>query len=345
MLSAATGDDHASRGSNATVEWVRALLSGRPRTNVDSVHRALDTLIADVASDFEVVRHTDEDTAVLVVQLVDAGGPHSLAHTAITLRERFMTGRAALAQEEHDRFQRYIMDSVGEELRQAILLAQANIKATSKRVSQYRTSNGVGVKLRMTPNDALGPDLVRIRELVSVAGPIRTEQQTAELTRLLRTVVEQEYSGNPGNGYEAALSKAFDYRNWFTVEALILGPEPDRVRGLRGAQLSSGELRYVSYLTLTCAIDAQMSALPPTAPRLLLMDDAFAMVDPNGRRNLVQVMVERDIDFVMTGFDLWLTYPEAPGLDLYEIHAHGEDAPAAAVHYRWDGHTKRIRPS
>ncbi|KQO98341.1 TIGR02680 family protein [Leifsonia sp. Leaf264] len=343
ILAAATGQDLIAQANVATSQWVRSAIGNRSRARIDSVFVALDALITDLSSDFEVVRHTDDLAGVLIVELADAEGQHSLADAAATLRDRTVTGKVTLAREENERFQRYIMDSVGEELRQSMLLAEETIAATSKRVSQYRTSNNIGVRLRMTANDTLGTELVRIRELVRIAGPVRTEQQTAELSTLLRGVVDQEHSANPGAGYEAALAKGFDYRNWFTVEAVILGPEIGQERGIRGAQLSSGELRYISYLTLTCAIDAQMSALPSAAPRLLLMDDAFAMVDVTGRRNLVQVIVERDIDFVMTGHDLWLTYPEVPGIDLYEIHTHGEDAPATAIHYHWDGSNRKIQ--
>ena len=114
-------------------------------------------------------------------------------------------------------------------------------------------------------------------------------------------------------------------------------------RPLRKAGLSSGELRYVSYLTLICALDAHMSALPAIAPRLLLLDDAFAMVDDHGRRNLLKILVGRDIDFVMTGHDLWLAFPEVKGLDLYDIVATGEDNPATTVHYHWDGRQRSLR--
>jgi hypothetical protein len=273
---------------------------------------------------------------------VDAEGTYSLAAAAVSLEARATTGRAALTSEDHDRFRKYILEGVAEDLRQSIILAEDSIRETSKRVSHYRTSNNIGVKLRMSPNDTLGTELVRIRELVRVADPLRTDAETTELSVLLREVVEQQYATDPSAGYEVALSKAFDYRNWFAVEAIVLGPEPGQERGIKGAALSSGELRYVSYLTLICAADAHMLAMSPRAPRLILLDDAFAMVDSVGRQNLMRVIVERDIDFVMTGFDLWLAFPDVPGMDLYEIRTHGEDVPASAVHYHWDGNRRSL---
>lgn len=320
-------------------DWLRSIIGRVPKVDVNQV-LGIENQMPDVPRDYVIITRFDDE--VLLIELSDADGTHSLAEAAVNLEERAITGRTALTREDHERFKKYILEGVAEDLRQSMLLAEDSIRETSKRVSQYRTSNNIGVKLRMNPNDTLGTELVRIRELVRIADPIRTEAETTELSLLLREVVEQQYAIDPSAGYEAALSKALDYRNWFAVDAIVLGPELGQERGIKGAGLSSGELRYVSYLTLICAADAHMLAMSPRVPRLILLDDAFAMVDSVGRQNLMKVIVERDIDFVMTGFDLWLAFPDVPGLDLYEIRTHGEDVPASAVHYHWDGRRRSL---
>jgi hypothetical protein len=339
LLAAGTRGHDGEIPETGLSKWVRSIIGRVPKVDVNQV-LGIENQMPDVPRDYVI--NTRFDDEVLLIELSDADGTYSLAEAAANLEERAITGRATITREDHERFKKYILEGVAEDLRQSMILAEESIRETSRRVSQYRTSNNIGVRLRMSPNDTLGTELVRIRELVRIADPVRTEAETTELSVLLREVVEQQYATDPSAGYEAALSKAFDYRNWFTVDAIVLGPEPGQERSIKGAALSSGELRYVSYLTLICAADAHMLAMSPRAPRLILLDDAFAMVDSIGRQNLMRVIVERDIDFVMTGFDLWLAYPDVPGLDLYEIRTHGEDIPASSVHFHWDGKRRSL---
>jgi recombinational DNA repair ATPase RecF len=99
----------------------------------------------------------------------------------------------------------------------------------------------------------------------------------------------------------------------------------------------------VSLLTLICALDSHLTALPGTTPRLLLLDDAFIAIDENGRRILMSILVDRDIDVVMTGFDLWLHYPEISSLDEFDIVATGDESPTTSVRHHWDGHKRHLR--
>lgn len=323
------------------LSWISSVVPQRKMVTVDAIHNVVDTLRERVAPAFDVNRHTRE--GVLLVELIDADGSQTLTAAAASIAELAARGREALLSSEYDIFQRFIIGGVAAELRRSIILADQTIKETNDRVAGYRTSNNIGVKLNFSPNESLGPDLVRIRLLVAIADEIRTFADTDELTQLLRAAVDAVFSDNPAGGYVTALTSALDYRKWFTVDAIVLGPAEGQQRALRRAGLSSGELRYVSYLTLICALDAHMTALPLVAPRLLLLDDAFAMVDDQGRRNLLKILVGRDIDFVMTGHDLWLAFPEVKSLDLYDIVATGEDNPATTVHYHWDGRQRSLR--
>ena len=254
---------------------------------------------------------------MLLIELSDADGTYSLAEAAASLEERATIGRATITREDHERFKKYILEGVGEDLRAVDDPRRGQHPRDLEACVAAPTSNSIGVKLRMNPDDTLGTELVRIRELVRIADPVRTEAETTELSALLRDVVEQQYA-RPQRRLRGRPFEGVRLPNWFTVDAIVLGPEPGQERGIKGAALSSGELRYVSYLTLICAADAHMLAMSPRAPRLILLDDAFAMVDSVGRQNLMRVIVERDIDFVMTGFDLWLAFPDVPGMDLYE---------------------------
>jgi uncharacterized protein (TIGR02680 family) len=323
------------------VTWLRASVAKQRPVSIDDVHAAVDTLRDNVTQMFDVHRPTTH--GVLLVELTGGEGTHALPAAAADLARRAETGRQAIIQSEAEVFQRFIVDGVANDMRKTIRLAADTIRDTSNRVSQHRTSNGVGVRLRFAGKDDVTDAVNRIRELVAIADQVRSTAESNELSDLLRQTVEDAYNLNRAEGYGKALTDSLDYRNWYSVEPVVLGPNEKQERTLKGAKLSEGELRYVTYLALISALDSHLSALPPIAPRLILLDDAYAMVDDHSRRILTSILVERDIDFMMTGFDLWLHYANVDSLDEYEIRSTGEESPTTAIRYHWDGQRHRLR--
>ncbi|MFC5932095.1 TIGR02680 family protein [Cryobacterium melibiosiphilum] len=325
------------------VRWLRSnVINTKQRpVSVDDVHVAVDTLRDHVTQMFGVHRTTTD--GVLLVELIGGEGTHPLPTAAADLATRAETGRQAIMQSEADVFSRFIVDGVATDMRKVIRLATETIRDTSARVSAHRTSNGIGVRLKFADKDDVPEAVNRIRELVAIADQVRSTAENAELSTLLRQTVQEAYDLNRAEGYGRALADSLDYRNWYSVEPVVLGPNDSQERTLKSAKLSEGELRYVTYLALISALDSHLSALPPIAPRLILLDDAYAMVDDHGRRILTSILVERDIDFMMTGFDLWLHYANINSLDEYEIRSTGEETPTTAVRYHWDGQRHNLR--
>ncbi|WP_166784306.1 SbcC/MukB-like Walker B domain-containing protein [Cryobacterium gelidum] len=326
------------------VGWLRSNVTNakqRP-VSLDAVHIALDTLRDHVNLMFDVHRKTTSHE-VLLVELIGGEGTHPLPTAAADLASRAETGRQAIMQSEAEVFSRFIVDGVATDMRKIIRLAKETIRDTSARVSAHRTSNGIGVRLKFADKDDVTEAVNRIRQLVAIADQVRSAAENEELSTLLRQTVQDAYNLNRAEGYGKALADSLDYRNWYIVEPVVLGPNDGQERTLKGAKLSEGELRYVTYLALISALDSHLSALPPIAPRLILLDDAYAMVDDHGRRILTSILVERDIDFMMTGFDLWLHYANIHSLDEYEIRSTGEETPTTAVRYHWDGQRHHLR--
>ena len=73
-------------------------------------------------------------------------------------------------------------------------------------------------------------------------------------------------------------------------------------------QLSRGETRFVSYVTLFAAADGYLTCLGDNgrALRVILLGDAFAKVDDATVAELMGLLVSFDLDFVMTGHALWV---------------------------------------
>jgi uncharacterized protein YPO0396 len=163
----------------------------------------------------------------------------------------------------------------------------------------------------------------------------------------LLTLIEAERAADPSASYEHHLRVAVDYRSWhrFAVRVTEAG-EPGGGRILSNRLgLSQGEQRVLSYLALFAAAAAQFDAIArttPTAPRLLLLDDAFAKVDEPTHGRLLGLLVELQLDFVVTSERLWGCFPEVPSLEIYEAIRDPAEIGVALVHFRWDGRRRSL---
>ena len=77
------------------------------------------------------------------------------------------------------------------------------------------------------------------------------------------------------------------------------------------------------------------------APRLVLLDEAFAGIDDEARAGCMALIREFDLDFVMTSEREWGCYPELPGLAICQlIRREGMDA-VLVTRWSWDGRERR----
>lgn len=285
------------------------------------------------------------EDGVRLVEVSDAAGTRTVAEAADELERLCQQGRDALSDRERRVFTEFVLGGVAEELRRRIGQAEHLIDDMTRRLGTIRTSHGIGVKLRWRLAESADGDIARIKGLVATDTRVRSPENTAELTELLKARVDESFALDASAGFAAHLRKALDYREWHHVEVFILGPTPGLERRIaRRAKLSQGEIRFVSYVTLFAAVDAYLSGLPDAkrALRLMLLDDAFAKVDDRTIGELMGLLVRLDLDFAMTGHALWGTYAQVPKLDCYEIRR-VEGSAAVTTHVHWDGHNKHLR--
>jgi hypothetical protein len=305
--------------------------------------RAQQALERDLSGTFDVLASVAG--SVRLIELGDANGRRHPADAAADLTRRAEQGRSALSERERQVFTDFVLGGVAEELRRRLGQAKLLIDAVNASLATIRTSHGVGVRIQWNLTQDAATPIARIRQLVTLAGEVRTTEQTAELTDLIKDRVNLAFAADATAGYAAHLKAALDYRAWHEIGVIILGPAPGQERKIsRRAKLSQGEIRFVSYVTLFAAIDAYLSGLPNTtqALRLILLDDAFAKVDDRTIGELMGLLVRLDIDFAMTGHALWGCYPQVPALDVYEVRRRDGTA-AVTTHVHWDGRIRHLR--
>ena len=134
------------------------------------------------------------------------------------------------------------------------------------------------------------------------------------------------------------LARALDYRRWhrFRVERWQDG----HWRKLSGPA-SSGERALGLTVPLFAAIASFYSqGSYALAPRLMLLDEAFAGIDDAARAHCMGLIREFDLDFVITSEREWACYAELPGVAICQLQRReGIDA-VFVSRWIWDGRAK-----
>jgi hypothetical protein len=156
----------------------------------------------------------------------------------------------------------------------------------------------------------------------------------------VKGLVEQARSENPEASYRTVIGEILDYRTWHEMRIYLRRPGRSDELLTRRTTLSEGEKKLVTVLPMASAAAASAAAHDPHgvgAPRLVLLDDAFAKVSEDNHAKLFGLLVDLDVDFVVTSERLWGTHAVVPALAITEVLRDPELRAIALVHYRWDG--------
>ena len=107
------------------------------------------------------------------------------------------------------------------------------------------------------------------------------------------------------------------------------------------AKGSGGSKAATLHLPLFAAAAAFYSSAKPIAPRLVVLDEAFAGIDSPTTAKLLDLAVEWDLDLVMTSWREWMCFPELPGLSIYEVSRDPESHVVDTEWFIWDGNRRR----
>ncbi|MCW2919640.1 MAG: hypothetical protein JWN52_7708 [Actinomycetia bacterium] len=289
----------------------------------------------------------DETDGIKRFALHDDTGAHDVAVVGQRIRTAALDARNQLSAREQEVFERYLLGELGDHLSRQVLAAQTLVKEMNDTLEEVRSSHGIGARLHWELPAGSDADITAAVSLLRRPAALRSREQSAQLREALRRRIEEARLADPSAGYALHLRTALDYRAWFMFKVKVTdvaNPDRERVLSHRTA-LSQGEQRVVSYLVLFATAAAHFSSIgrgAPAAPRLILLDDAFAKVDEPTHGRLLGLLVELDLDFVITSERLWGCFATVPSLHIYEClrdpHARG----VATVHFAWDGRRKRL---
>jgi hypothetical protein len=281
----------------------------------------------------------------IVVEVTFRGHTTTLPALTAALAEEVHERQRLLDAHEREILENHLVGEVASSLQELITAAERRVADTNRELAERPTSTGMQLRLRWTANPG-GPDGIadaRARLLRQTADAW-SEADRAAVGGFLQNQIKAVRAQEPAGTWLEHLTDALDYRQWhrFTVERRQAG----EWRSATGPS-SGGERVLVASLPLFAAASSfYTSAANPHAPRVVMLDEAFAGVDDRARAKCLGLLAAFDLDVVMTSEREWGCYAEVPGLAIAQLSRMDGVAAVLVSRWEWDGAGRtRIEPA
>jgi len=321
----------------------------------DRLHRRFHTFAADLGADFQPALHPEE--TLLLVRVTYNGRDHDLPGLRAALQEGIETRRSLLADHERELLQRFLLGEVGDHLRDRLRAGRGLVDDMNELLEHCPTASGMVLKLAWKPaperggSTPGGADPASVRQAVErlLKDPyLLSDADRRGLETFFRRRIDEARQRWEAVPWREHLLQALDYRSWFAFTVLRrTGSDENWVAMTRRdhAASSGGEKAVALHLPLFAAAAAHYGSARETAPRLVLLDEAFAGIDQGMRGRCMGLLVQFDLDFMMTSHDEWGCYEELPGLATYQLYRDPDFEGVAAVRFVWDGRRLEEQPA
>jgi uncharacterized protein (TIGR02680 family) len=281
-----------------------------------------------------------------VVNIIYQNRPERPDLLAGRLAEEIAHRQELLTANEREVLENHLQAEIATELQRLLQAAERQVDAINKELHKRPTSTGVRYRLQWQPlseaaeGAPVGLDAAR-RRLLNTS----TDLWSAEDRRVVGTMLQQRIAAERERGDATGagslldqLARALDYRHWH--EFRVQRWQDGQWRKLSGPA-SSGERALGLTVPLFAAVASFYSQSGYAhAPRLVLLDEAFAGIDSAARAHCMGLIREFDLDFVITSESEWACYAALPGVSICQLQRReGIDA-VFVSRWTWDGRAK-----
>ena len=285
----------------------------------------------------------------LTVHIVYQNRPEPPDSLAARLAEEIAQRSELLTANERAVLENHLQAEIASEVQRLLQAAETQRNAINKELHSRPTSTGVRYRLLWQPlaeeeGAPVGLEAARKRLLNTSADLWSAEDRRVVGAMLQQRIAAERERADSGFGKDGGgslmeqLARALDYRRWhrFRVERWQDG----HWRKLSGPA-SSGERALGLTVPLFAAVASFYSqGSSSLAPRLMLLDEAFAGIDDPARAHCMGLIHEFDLDFVITSEREWACYAELPGVAICQLQRReGIDA-VFVSRWSWDGRAK-----
>ena len=256
----------------------------------------------------------------------------------VTARQMLLDAR------EREILENHLIGNVSRHLRELLYAAEEQVRQMNAEIESRPMSTGM--KLRFVwrlEQDATSGVAEAVRRLMQMDD----EWSPAERQMLGRSLQQQIHavcSNMKDAGWQEFLAEALDYRKWhsFGVERYQDGVWKRLTRRTHGTG-SGGEKAVALTLPHFAAAAAFYRTAHPLAPRLILLDEAFAGIDADMRAKCMDLIHTFDLDFIMTSEYEWGCYQTLPAIAIYQFSTRpGIDA-VGLTRWVWNGRQRSLR--
>ena len=240
-----------------------------------------------------------------------------------------------LSAQERAYIETYLVEDAGGRLAELVDAAVRTVEDVNTELAARPTSTGMTLRFRWVPREDGPAGLVEARErLLRQSVDVWTEDDRDAVAAFLQAQVEAERASDETAGWAECLRRALDYRAWHRFE-VQRRRDGQWVRAAGPG--SGGEQALVASVPLFAAAASYYNSAAAHAPRLVLLDEAFAGVDDDNRAKCLGLLAEFDLDYVLTSEREWGCYPSVPGLSIAHLsRVDGVDG-VLVTHWEWDG--------
>lgn len=269
---------------------------------------------------------------------------------AMRLAEEIAQRGELLSANERAVLENHLQAEIAAEIQRLLQAAERQVDAINGELHKRPTSTGVRYRLLWQPlseeeGAPVGLEAARKRLLNTSADLWSADDRSVVGAMLQQRISAERERADSSGGKDSGgtlldqLARALDYRHWhgFRVERWQEG----HWRKLSGPA-SSGERALGLTVPLFAAVASFYSqGSYALAPRLMLLDEAFAGIDDTARAHCMGLIREFDLDFVITSEREWACYAELPGVAICQLQRReGIDA-VFVSRWTWDGREKK----
>ncbi len=279
------------------------------------------------------------DDGIIVVRVADEQGLTPVAHFAQRITRERADQEQLLSDAERRVLEDALLTQLARQIHQRTVESRDLVKSMDTQMRARRMSSGLTVGVGWQLADDLDADQREACELLQRDPARLSPAQLSTLRRHFASRIKAARAMSPEQPFRDLLGQVLDYRQWRTFKFALHRPggAVEQLTKARHSQLSGGEQSVSLHLPLFAAANAIFGSARASAPRMLGLDEAFAGVDDNGRRELMALASEFDLDLFMTGFDLWATHQGVPGAAHYDLSHSASESTVATVLLVWNG--------
>lgn len=250
-------------------------------------------------------------------------------------RRRLLTARETEILENH------LQAEIAAQLQGLMQAANTHVQAINAELAQRPTSTGVKFRLDWEPLPDDDGTLTRLAEvrrlLLDKTSDVWSPAERGAVGTFLQERIEAERQQDAVAARIDQLASALDYRAWHRFR--VRRWQDGQWKPLAGPA-SSGERALGLTVPLFAAAASHYESAAAFAPRLVLLDEAFAGIDDAARAHCMALIRAFDLDFVMTSEREWACYAELPGVSIcHLVRRAGVDA-VFVSRWRWNGRVR-----